>query len=550
MNKPKLLLIAGLITFFGVSIFAQKAGPYVVKSSEEFESPKRHEIMDPVPYGKDGIIQVNAKKSESFSFQLFSNDLKFIKENTVNTETKLNEHTSYDRFFKFKNKTYLFVRDVNKEAHTEGISALEFSPKDLDFTGSSKGLFQSSDKVRTLGGSGVSALGYFYVKGYTGAYTFDVSNDATKFLYSYSLVPKEKKDKLNKDIIGLYAFDENLNKLWGGEYEMPYTEAIMDNLGYTIADDGKVYLLAKVFENDDRKAATKDGVPNYHFEILIYQKDSKTPKSVEIKIDNYFPKEAYIYEGNNHNIVIAGFYGKAANKPVDGAYMVKLDVEKATVSKVNGGYFEIPSEIIKAFTSEREKRKLEKKEDKDAEGDIGVDNLRIRDIYEMPNGSTKIVSEQYWVRRITYYDNSCHCMKTKYDTYADDIFVMSIDAKGKLDWVKKIPKAQHSSDAIGDGLSINSMVTGNDLHIFYIDNIKNLNLPATEAPKVHQNRMGGFLTAVTVTEKGDVKKFSLGQINDFDTNFFIRGFEDGGNNNIISTERKKKMNKLFSIEVK
>ena len=163
--------------------------------------------------------------------------------------------------------------------------------------------------------------------------------------------------------------------------------------------------------------------------------------------------------------------------------------------------------------------------------DIGVDNLRIRDIYEMPNGSTKIVSEQYWVRRITYYDNSCHCMKTKYDTYADDIFVMSIDAKGKLEWVKKIPKAQHSSDAIGDRLSINPMITGNDLHIFYIDNIKNLNLPATEAPKVHQNRMGGFLTAVTVNEKGDVKKFSLGQINDFDTNFFIRGFEDGGNNN-------------------
>jgi len=527
---------------------AQKAGPYTVNSSPEFESPKKHEIQDPIPYGKDGIIQVNSQKSESFSFQLFSNDLKLQKENTVNTESKLNDHTNYDRFVKFKDKTYLFVRDVDRDAHTEGISALEFSPKDLDFKGDkAKGLFQSSDKVQMGSYYGV---GRVYTGGYLGSYGFEVSNDETKFLYTYKLVAREKKDKINKDVIGMYVFDENLVKQWGGEYEMPYTEAIMDNLGYTISDDGKAYLLAKVFDNDDRKAATKDGTPGYHFEVLIYDKSGKKPKIVEVKIDNYFPKEAYIYEDAAHNIVIGGFYGKAANKPVDGAYLVKLDVEKSTISKVNGGYYEIPSEIIKSFTSDREKRKLEKNEDKDPDGDIGVDNLVIRDIYEMPNGSTKIVSEQYYVRVSYYYDSGCRCMRTKYDTFADDIFIMSIDAKGKLEWVKKIPKAQHSGDALADGLSINTIVTGNDLHIFFIDNIKNLNLPPTEAPKVHQNRRGGFLTAVTVTEKGDIKKYSLGEIDQFETNFFIRGFVDGGNDNLISTERKKRENKLISIEVK
>lgn len=536
-NKPNhmkktVILSLMAIGFIAPKIHAQQAGPYKVNASEEFESPKHHDVMRPIAYGKDGIIQVNAKGVESFSFQQFSNDLKLERENTVSTEGQLNEHTNYDCFVKFRDKSYLFVRDVNRDAHTEGISALEFLPKDLAFVpGKAKELFQSSDKVND------------------GQYEFDKSNDKTKFLYTYRLVPREKKDALNKDVIGMYVYDQDLNKIMGGEYEMPYTEAMMDNLGYTVSDDGKIYLLARVYDSDDHRLSKNDVAPNYHFEVLMYDKTGKKPKSVEVKIDSYFPKSAYIYEDGSHNIAIAGFYSKGINKPVDGAYIVRLDFEKKTVSKVNGGYYEIPSDIIKSYTSDREKRKMEKKESKDEDNDLGVDNLTIRGIYETPDGSVKIVAEQYVVRQSTYYDAGCKCYHTRYDTYADDIFVMSINGAGKLDWVKKIPKRQHAGDPAGQGLSINTIVTGNDLNIFFIDNIKNIDLPPTEAPKVHENRKGGYLVAVNITEKGDVKKYNLGEIDQYETNFFIRGFVDGGNHNLISTERKKRKNKLFSIEV-
>ncbi len=559
MNKSKLLLLAGFITLAGASIKAQKAGPFDVNASAEFASPKKHRVSDPLGYGKDGIIQVNMRGIESFNFQQFTSDLKFVKENTVSTDGKLNEHVSYAGMTKLKNKTYMFLRDVNREAKTEGISALEFLPKDLDFAGKAVPLFQSSDKVRTVsfvfsfgGAASVGGANQGIGSASDYGYNFVLSGDETKFLYTYSLAPKEKKDALNKDVIGMWVFDENLAKQWGGEFEMPYTEAKMDNLGYTVGNDGKVYLLAKVYEGDrPKESKDKDKkVPNFHFEVLVYEKATKSPKIVELKLDNYFPKEAYIYEDSKSNIVIAGFYGKAANKPVDGAYMVKLDVEKATVSKINGGYYEIPTDVIKAFTSDREKRKLDKKKEKDEDNDIGIDHLVIRDIYELSNGSTAIVSEQYWVKVTWYYDNSCKCMRQRYDTYADDIFVMSIDASGKLAWVKKIPKAQHASDAMGIGLSLNSFVTGNDIHIFYLDNIKNANLPENQAPKVHQNRMGGFLTGVNIDSKGDVKKYNLGDIKVYKTNFYIRYFLDGGNNNLISTERRKKKNLLFSITSK
>jgi hypothetical protein len=49
-------------------------------------------------------------------------------------------------------------------------------------------------------------------------------------LVSYKLFPEERNDKKNYDKIGFHVFDDKMNKLWGAEYTMPYTEAIMDNM--------------------------------------------------------------------------------------------------------------------------------------------------------------------------------------------------------------------------------------------------------------------------------------------------------------------------------
>lgn len=501
--------------------------PYDIKISAEFESPKRHAILNPVPFGDKGIVQVNAKNTESFSFQLFNSDLKFVKENTVSTEGKLNERVNFNRFIKFNKKTYLFVRDVFRETENEGISALEFNFDKLDFAGTSKNLFKSSGKVRM------------------NSYSFYQSEDENNFLYIYELTPKDRRDRYNKDVLGMNVFDENLGKIWGAEVELPYTEAKMDNWGYTLGDDGSVYLLAKVYNDDTRKDVVDD-LPNYHFEVIMYNANNTTPKIIKVSADNYFIKEAYIYESEKHELYVTGFYSKGINKPIDGAYMFTLDTKQGLAMKPENGYYEFPSEIIKSFMSEREKRKVEKKEAK--ESDLGIDYLKVRSIYLMKNGSTNIVSEQFHTVTRTYYNG--RTTQTTYDTYAEDVFVMNIDAKGKMNWVKKIPKSQHSNDAYGPQLSINSYAIDNALHIFYVDNLKNYNLPVTEAPKWHEQGRGGFLTAVKLDENGNQTKFNLGEIEQYETNFYIREFIDGDKNNLISTERKRKMNSLYSIEIR
>lgn len=566
MKKTLTIAVIGLLQSFSTLEAQVSSGPYLVKNSEIFTSPKGHKVLSPLGYGNNGIIQVNGQGVESFNFQKFSKDLKLEKENTVSIKDRIPDHNYYERFIVTKNKTYLLTRDVKKDVKTEGISALEFYPDKLDFASKSVELFQSTDRVQSLRKPGVMEVPGFGIGGLK-MYDFTLSEDKTKFLYDYKLVAAEKKDKINKDVIGLYVFDENLTKLWGGEYKMPYTEAIMDNLGYTLSDDGKVYLLAKVFDNDDRKAKTKDGKAGYHFEVLIYDKDRKGTSPIVITLDNYFSQDAFVYEDMNHNMIVAGFYGKKPGAFDEGAYMVKLDVANSTVSKLNGGYYEISSDLIKAFSSEREKKVLAKKEGKD--GDIGIPYLRIRDVVTTPNGSTKIIAEQYEQKMTSNFISASSNglsapslgvgigvmaaatnSKVSYETFAGDIYVFSIDPTGKLEWTKKIPKNQHSADWLGVSISMNNLTVGNDIHLFFLDNVKNMNLKPSEAPKRHEDRRGGFLNGVTVDANGTVTKYNLGDTKEYKTNFFLRYFVKNQNKALISTMRKKKKNLLMSIEVK
>ncbi|MGZ4055853.1 MAG: hypothetical protein ACXVPM_13175, partial [Bacteroidia bacterium] len=87
MEKSKLFIASCFVlNVLSLSTNAQVTqGPYTVRNSAEFESPKKHEVSDPIAYGDKGIIQMNIKKAESFSFQLFNNNLEFQKENTVPT---------------------------------------------------------------------------------------------------------------------------------------------------------------------------------------------------------------------------------------------------------------------------------------------------------------------------------------------------------------------------------------------------------------------------------------------------------------------------------
>ena len=541
----------GLLTFS--NLFAQNSdSPVKMLQSEDFESPGRHEILSPIPYGEKGILQVNNKGTKSFNFQLFSNDLKFIKDKTVEPREKLSEHASAPRFIKVGDKTYLFVRDVYKDRDKEGVSCLEFNLDKLNFEPRDKKLFETSDKVAYNGLYSFSSASFEDESKISfGSYKMDISKNEKAVLFTYRMRPEKRNDKLNNDVIGMQVFDQDMNKIWGDEMRMPYTEAKMDNLSFIVSDDAKVYILAKVYEGETAREQRDKKIPNYHLELLIYEQGKSTPDIVQIKLNNLVPKSAYLFETEAGEILLGGFYAKSLIKPTDGAFVLQLDRASKTTSILNGGLFEIPSSLIKTNASAREVRQMERKEKKDDEGDIGVDNLIIRSIYVLKDGTIMLTAEEYLVTVTTTYSGFGvnRTSNTRYDTYANDIYLINAEKDG-TSWVRKIPKSQHSTDYSGPELSFNSIFAKDQLYFFYTDNKKNLNLASDEAPKTHQQFRGGYLACVSFDRKGEMKKHLLGEIDEFETNFFIRRFVEGDFNNLIYTARKRRKNSLISISIK
>ena len=76
-----------------------------------------------------------------------------------------------------------------------------------------------------------------------------------------------------------------------------------------------------------------------------------------MKLEDYTLTDTYLYEDKTNNIVVAGFYSKKGNPSTDGAFMVKLDATSGKFTKLGGGYYEIPSELIKSFMTDRQKEK-------------------------------------------------------------------------------------------------------------------------------------------------------------------------------------------------
>jgi hypothetical protein len=219
-----------------------------------------------------------------------------------------------------------------------------------------------------------------------------------------------------------------------------------------------------------------------------------------------------------------------------------LDADKATISKVNGGYYELPTAFLETFMSARQKKKAEEKMEGDDNFDLELNNLRIRSIYVTPDGSTKIVSELFYVR----VNNSSNGQKT-YTYIYNDAVIMNIKG-GKLDWVQKIPKAQVSA-AGGRGCSINSLVVGDELHIFWKDKPDNSKRDPDEKP-ARFGGTNGMLRGCAINSKGEMKFTDIVDVAPYDMHFDISKFVDGPNHNLLSTERRSKENMLFSIDVK
>lgn len=497
--------------------------------SNEFETIKKHSDLGFYKFAQGEYAEVYLKKEEDMIFQFFDHNFNSVKKTETVPLPEFEQKREHEGFFCVKNNFFWFYSTWDRKTETERLFALPFDQGNLKFATHPIKLIETGRLVP-----------YF-------KYRFNYSTDSSKMLVTYVVKPKEKRDKLNRDIIGFNLYDNKMNRLYAGEIEMPYSEYDMNNLDYEIDSRGNIYMLAEVkINNSIDGEVDRENKNAMRYELIRVDQKNNSLQRIKINLDNKYTNSVVLSEDLNHNLVIAGYYSdKRKSTGSNGAYIIKLEYgDNNSVKNFNTTYCEFPAETLKAYESERTKRKMDKKEKDD---NLEASNLSFDKLVFYPDGSMMIIGEEYYVVTHTYYNGKT--TTTTYTYYYNDILVLKADKNGKTIWCNKIPKQQSGSSTADLGYHHHTF-NGED-YFFYLDNIKNINLSLTETPAGHSAGRGGYLTCVKIDANGTMTKRSVFDIKEEDVRIFPRSFESIDENLILDRlKADRKESKVFKLELK
>jgi hypothetical protein len=311
-----------VLCLFSAAAFGQSK-KFNFKLGEEYELPKRTEDLSFFGNDKDGIVNLSLKKEELHVIRFDTKKLGITNDQVIDlpdvTKNFNSEYVAY-----FNPDCYWLHSDWDKDAEKE---ILYYDKIDV----ASGKITSANNKIIEAGKFGVSYFSSGFMNGGKAVNKYSYNQDAhqTKLLVNYRLKPEVKNDKENYDKIGIFVFDNKMNKLWGREYTMPYTEAMMNNNDFTVDAQGNAYMLAKVYEGEKRRERDKEtGKPAYHYEVLKFTKDDNKITKATITLGDYFVKQPTLIENSLGELLIACAYSKNfRNTSTDGIFLAKMDTQ-------------------------------------------------------------------------------------------------------------------------------------------------------------------------------------------------------------------------------
>jgi hypothetical protein len=143
----------------------------------------------------------------------------------------------------------------------------------------------------------------------------------------------------------------------------------------------------------------------------------------------------------------------------------------------------------------------------------------LREILIKEDGGVVLIGEQFYIRVVTTTSTDANGntrTTTTYYYYYNDIIVVNIDGKGDIDWAKKIPKRQVTTNDGGYYSSYSLSVVEDKLYFIFNDHLKNILEPEQGILRNFTGRKYGAVAIVTMDTKGNQKREVLFAANSAD----------------------------------
>lgn len=414
-----------------------------------------------------------------FTVDYFSNNLKKIETKKIDF-SDMTEKRDFESLFQMKNnRFYLFTSYLNS-ARENVLEARLMKPRTLALSSNQKELHRLSYKG--------------YSKNNSGSYGFKMSRDSSRLLVYYNL-PYEKKAS---EKFGFKVYDQFLKPVWDKEITLPYTDELFNLVQIRLDDKGDLYVIGKVFR--DRLKDRAQGRPNYDYVVIAYRNNGKEKEEYEIKLADKFVTDVQITVDESGNIICAGFYSELGFGGIKGTFYATVDAETKTMTKGSFKEFDV------GFIVEGERNSASKQKQV-ARGKETLTNYFLDELIRKESGGAILIAEQFYERIINSTNTNGNFTRSYTKYFFNDLIIVSIDAKGEIEWAKKIDKNQETINDNGFYSSYYVGIKDDQLYVLFNDHEKNLD--ETRKNVRTFNARGGVANLVSVNSSGELKKYPV-----------------------------------------
>ena len=334
-----------------------------------------------------------------------------------------------------------------------------------------------------------------------------ISQDSSKILVFYPAPYK----KGMPERFGAMVFDENMNRIWANEFQLPYPDDYFSVNKIFVGNNGQIFMNCTKYDGN-KNAFAERNPKNYHFVLLATDANGQEIKEINIDLKDKYVNDMIAASLHNNDIVCIGFTSpKSLSSKIDGFFNAIIDHNSLDLKQIDQQLFE-PSFIAEGYSASKTKS-IETKTDKGKE--LTLENFYFNDIVVMNDGSVVAFSEQ--INKNNDKD---------YIYHYDDIIIINYKSNGDLNYIVKIPKRQHLNGIIKSLISYTYSIVNDKIYVLFNDNINNLATPNPTPPKVFTNypstSTNNWAVALcTIDGKGNLSKELLFSFKEVDKFYFF-----------------------------
>lgn len=325
------------------------------------------------------------------------------------------------------------------------------------------------------------------------------SGDSTR----RALVLNERKGWQQRVQFVIRVFDEQWQNQWQRAVRLPYVNAEFYQDRVMVSSRGDVFISGWVQFGAYRQVVK--GRPNFQYIVLAFTDGGATQLEYRVRLRNKIVTDFHVDVTPDGQLVGVGLYSESNAAAAGGVFFTRID--PISHKAISGTRADFSPEVGKSLARSNlpldqiaEIRELSRKQ-----GELLF--FYIRNYIPRPDGGGLLVAEQIVLNEnFISFNNGTATRQINYNF--NDLLVLSLSPGGDLEWARKIPKRQRTTDDEGRYSSIVPFRAAEDVFLVYNDNGRNFTADPRRRLR-NFNGMQSVIAATGVEVNGDVQSFPL-----------------------------------------